>query len=300
MTKQTTSGLGLITRRGALSGCLAGAAALALPLEGVTATGGPMSAAAPPARRPDMRRQTDLYAFRAQAVDKMVVAVTWPRESRGRFRLPPQIPETRLYIGDRMWSSLNVSPGESHVGQAHDSIRIFSGHVAESVNANTVGLEVLLAEGSSTRWAGQGIWAEQLWEDGSRQRMGSPFLAALVSQDESLAALYDASSPATDARMLFDPIACAIGKRARKAGYSGDADLHGRRLAAALLPDMLKYDPVLPSGFTFAARNGRHPRDSDPTVVNSILNGFPGAERPTRGTMLLPTFPYFQSLSAPV
>jgi hypothetical protein len=58
----------------------------------------------------------------------------------------------------------------------------------------------------------------------------------------------------------------------------------------------MKYDPWLPSGFTFAACNGRHPTEPDSTIVNSILNGFPGDEGPAhRSLTLQSSFPYFQS-----
>jgi hypothetical protein len=99
---------------------------------------------------------------------------------------------------------------------------------------------------------------------------------------------------------LSEAVALAIGKRAKKAGYGGDPDLHGRRVATMLLPDLLRYDPKRPAGFTFAACNGRHPAEPDSTVVNSILNGFPDGERPVRRPALQSSFPYFQLPSATV
>jgi hypothetical protein len=99
---------------------------------------------------------------------------------------------------------------------------------------------------------------------------------------------------------LSEAVALAIGKRARKAGYGGDQDLHGRRVARMLLPDLLRYDPERPAGFTFAACNGRHPAEPESTVVNSILNGFPDGERLVPRPVLQSSFPYFQSPSTTV
>jgi hypothetical protein len=178
---------------------------------------------------------------------------------------------------------------------ANDGVRTFSGQVLEDTTGDTVELEALLVEGPSARLAGRGIWAEQLGSDGSRHRVGSPFLAALVGEDARLAALYDTSCPANDTQTLRAAVALAIGKRARQAGYAGDPDLHGRRVATLLLPDLLRFDPQRPAGFTFAACNGRHPAEPDSTVVNSILNGFPAGERPMRRPALRSSFPYFQS-----
>ena len=62
----------------------------------------------------------------------------------------------------------------------------------------------------------------------------------------------------------------AIADNAR-AAEAPDPELHGRRLACILLPDVLRYDPKLPAGFTFAAQNGRHPEEASDIVVNAFF-----------------------------
>jgi hypothetical protein len=301
MTQRTISpSRRVITRREALGGCLVAAVACGLPFEGFAGTRDAATGSARSGRRADMRRRADLYVFGAQEPEKTVVTLVWAQDPTGRFRQgSPAKTETRLHIGGRTWSSHGPSSGIHDLMAENEGVRFFSGPVVEGAGASTVILEALLVEGPSAQLAGQGIWAERLGSNGSRHRVGSPFLAALVDEDESLAALYDASSPATDTRMLSESVARAISKRAGQAGYSGDPDLHGRRLAALLLPDTVKYDPRLPAGFTFAACNGRHPAEPDSTIVNSILNGFPDGEGPARRSPTLhSSFPYFQPHAA--
>jgi hypothetical protein len=293
MTKRITS-FGLITRRETLEGCLAGVIACGLAFDGSAATRD--SGRSLPKSRgcTDTRRRTDLYAFRAKEPGRMAVALVWAQDPTGHKT------ETRLHIGDRTWTSHDPSSGNREVLSESDGVRTYSGRIVEDAAGDAVALDALLVEGPSARLASRGIWAERLGGNGSRYRVGSPFLAALVAEDDRLAALYDASSPATDAQTLGEAVALAIGKRAKKAGYGGDPDLHGRRLATMLLPDLLRYDPERPAGFTFAACNGRHPAEPDSTVVNSILNGFPDGERPVRRPTLQSSFPYFQSLHTTV
>jgi hypothetical protein len=72
---------------------------------------------------------------------------------------------------------------------------------------------------------------------------------------------------------LLRPLEFEISRRLRAAGSQVNPESHGRRLASLLLPDVLRYDPHLPVGFTFAARNGRHPLESADEMVYATLNG---------------------------
>jgi hypothetical protein len=98
-------------------------------------------------------------------------------------------------------------------------------------------------------------------------------VAALFADDPALRVLYDSGSPDTDRQNLAAPFAQIISARAKRSGFLGDPHAYATRLAAKLLPDVLQFDPARPVGFTFAARNGRHPADAESVVVNSILNG---------------------------
>jgi hypothetical protein len=142
------------------------------------------------------------------------------------------------------------------------------------------------------------IWAEQVTSGSHRHRVASPFLAALIAESAPLARAYDAGSPETDSIALREPVASTIARMAEQGHYSGDASAYGQRLALTILPDVLSYDPQLPQGFTFAARNGRHPDDADFAVAHSMLTGTPVSGNMIRRTAnLQPSFPYFQPAS---
>jgi hypothetical protein len=141
------------------------------------------------------------------------------------------------------------------------------------------------------------LWAERLIYDGSRQRIGSPFLTEIVSGNAALAALYHSTSPAEDTAVLTKHVAEAIAEKARAGGHVQSPDMYGRRLASILLPDVLYYHPMLPTGFTFASQNGRHPEEAPEVVVNAILKGISAPASTTRSS-LTNTFPYFPQLMA--
>jgi hypothetical protein len=88
-------------------------------------------------------------------------------------------------------------------------------------------------------------------------------------------------------------VAASIAANARAKGNVGDPEAHGRRLADLLLPDVLRYDPNRPLGFTFADQNGRHPQDASELVVNSILTGDLLSARAGPNVTLQEEFPYF-------
>jgi hypothetical protein len=137
------------------------------------------------------------------------------------------------------------------------------------------------------------IWAERM-VDGMRQRIGAPFLSNIMRDNAELASLYHSSSPDKDRTLLLQPLSVEIARRLRVAGSVVNPDSHARRLAYALLPDVLHYDSRLPAGFTFAAQNGLHPSESPDEVVSTILNG--GKPSDSTAASLQPSvksFPYF-------
>jgi hypothetical protein len=136
-----------------------------------------------------------------------------------------------------------------------------------------------------------GIWAER-FEFGLRERIGTPFLSSLAAGSDQLACIYHSCSPAEDRRLLMQPLAREIAARARTRVANPEG--HGRRLASALLPDVLHYDPNLPSGYTFASRNGRHPSESSTELVNTILEGAPSSKASEGAHHLKKHFPYFR------
>jgi hypothetical protein len=140
---------------------------------------------------------------------------------------------------------------------------------------------------------GLDIWAERVLHTGQRQRVGSPFIAALVAEDAGLARSYHNISPSDDRAILMEDVVKAIAAKGRKSGMAGDPDAYARRVASRLLPDVLHYDPQWPSGFTFAAQNGRHPEEVSDLVVDTILSGSPAAGSLKANVRLQKPFPFF-------
>jgi hypothetical protein len=174
---------------------------------------------------------------------------------------------------------------------------VFTGNVISPLGVHD-GLVTAVVMELPTRAIGQdgsaGIWAEHD-EMGSRRRIGTPFLPDLIAENEDIAAIYHSSTPAQDRDMLIKPVAAAIADRLRAKGAAADASSHGRRVASALLPDVLRYDSARPVGFTFAAQNGRHPLESTDEMVSAFVNGEATSAisvRPARHTG--ETFPYFR------
>jgi hypothetical protein len=208
--------------------------ALALGFAAAAVSVYPLQGAASPAPR----ISDQLYVFAAEQTGKVILLATC---QSGRFCSGPI--ETRFHIGDKVHSL----------------------HRAQGTHSVQLELAVL-------DWTVEPIWAERLGA-GPRRRIATPFLAALIAQDPSLGSLYHASSPDTDEKHLLTPVSELIERRARQSGFEGDSRAYGKRLARAVLPDVLRFDPKRPAGFTFAARNGRHPADNESVVVNSILSG---------------------------
>jgi hypothetical protein len=87
-----------------------------------------------------------------------------------------------------------------------------------------------------------------------------------------------------------------IGRRlsmgaATRIGSEGRA--RAKRLTARLLPDTLRFDPASPSGFTFAAMNGRRVEDTIDPIVRTLLAGAPCSGGSTGRYQASGLFPYF-------
>jgi hypothetical protein len=232
-------------------------------------------------------RLADLYVF--PRATRTVIAVTW------LARASYQKSDLRIHAGPHCWS-VKIPGGEAKpVEWVESRCRIFAGRILSNVKMPGEPLDAVVMEAPSWMISGTGmtgIWAERLTPDGSRQRIGSPFLADIVAGNAALAALYHSTWPAEDTVVLTKRVAEAIAENARAGGEVHNSDMHGRRLASILLPDVLHYDPKLPAGFTFAAQNGRHPEEASHVVVNAILRGS-SVPAPRTKFRLEKRFPYF-------
>ena len=276
--------LARITRRGALA---AGATGLALG----SARG---SAAA------CSTHGSDLFVFRAASSGNLVLAVTF-LSTRALLARPGQSGfEVRIHtgwhVGATSWTVGGPRPLQADVVSHHRAGRSFTGEVGgrqgfEGTRWQAVVLET--SPGFVRAGESLGVWAEICTDDGSRVRVGNPFVAAILARDPLLSALYHAASPADDPVLLAGPLAEHGAIMAATRGSVADPDAHGRRLAALLLPDVLSYRPELPIGFTFAQQNGRHPADATAAVVATVLTGAIARGKPATPFRLAETFPYF-------
>jgi hypothetical protein len=282
-----------ITRRSMLRGGIACALASVVPYKLFSRTTCQKACQPTSSWRSAIPLQTELYVFRGSSQDRTAIAVTWPEDIRHDCTI-------RIHAGTRIWE-FSVSAHRVSQSHRHGDISVFIGNVVATTKADSKPMKAVVMEVDTGGLDGSSmIWAERMVR-GSRQRIGTPFLSAIARDHEDLRHLYHASSPDRDVTVLLQPLSAAIAVRVRLAGLAANPDAHARRLASTLLPDVLHYDPRRPAGFTFAARNGRHPSEPSEAVVHAILNGGkPSEPGPARPYSFVQTFPYFEQLTAAV
>jgi hypothetical protein len=262
-----------ITRRTILGGSIACAVASMIPQTLLGETAGLQQGRA------------NLYVFPGAQMGTTVIATTWP-SPMGRHL------HVRVHAGAQSWRLQIPDSTANGASWQQDGCRIFAGNVAEHVGAVVIETPNGILNGGGPI----SVWAERIAQTGWRQRLGSPFVAAVVAEDDDLARRYHSLSPADDRAELMESVANVIASRAQRSGLAGDPVAYGKRLASRLLPDVLHYDSQSPSGFTFAAQNGRHPADASALVVDTILNGTPAFTAEARIAQLQTRFPYFSKV----
>ena len=291
-----------ITRRSALSGGVACVLGFVVPRRLFSSLISQGTSEAMAGGRISRSMAPNLYAFPGAGHNTTAIAVTWREQALDARCDPGQYSKVRIHAGLNTWE-FDLSNQAPTKLQRSDDISVFTGNVVAPLGVNdalvkAVAMELparAIAQGGSA-----GIWAEH-YKRGLRRRIGTPFLSHLVAENESLAAIYHSSTPAEDRDMLMKPLAAAIADRFRGMSADADAISHGRRLASALLPDVLRYDSDRPTGFTFAAQNGRHPSESTDEMVSAFLNGgAPSAIVVRSARQTLETFPYFRQMAAAV
>ena len=285
-----------VTRRTVLGGALASAVASMVPSKLLAEIAG-SSAFGENDNTQDLNsNKANLYAFPGLQPRTTVIAATWPARLN-RFDWSAQKEsQVTIHAGSQKWN-VTLPGGAMDAGLLElQGCRVFAGSVATRPGRDGVVLKAVVIEIPEKLLHSSGpmdIWAERMMHTGLRRRVGSPFVAALVAEDAGLANSYHSISPSDDRAILTEGIVKAIAAKARKSGMAGDPDAHGRRLALRLLPDVLHYDPQRPSGFTFAAQNGRHPEEASDLVVNTILSGSPASGSAKADLRLQEPFPFF-------
>lgn len=232
---------------------------------------------------------SELYVYRSSDRSRTVLAATWTAPSHCESEL-------RVHAGAKSWTVEVRGEPSIPIFSQQDECQLFSGDVLDRVHGHGARLKAVVIEApthiiSSGRVAG--VWAERFSQDGTRVRFGSAFMARLVATDPAAAKLYHASSPTEDGEELTQRVAKAIAANARASGYTGNASAYGLRVASAITPDAVLFDPISPVGFTFAAQNGRHPDDPVQSVVDSVLHGTLTPRVSPPSLPLEDRFPYF-------
>jgi hypothetical protein len=288
MNVETTT----VTRRTVLGGLLASIVASMVPS---TVFAEVVDFAADGSPHGSNSNKANLYAFPGLQPETTVIAATWPVPLNRFDSSAQKESQVTIHTGDRRWDV--ELPGSIDAALSEQrGCRIFAGSVATQLGSDGVVLKAVIIEMPKALLAGSGaldIWAERVLHTGQRQRVGSPFIAALVAEDAGLARSYHNISPSDDRAMLMEDVVKAIAAKGRKSGMAGDPDAYARRVASRLLPDVLHYDPQWPSGFTFAAQNGRHPEEVSDLVVDTILSGSPAPGLPKAEVRLQKPFPFF-------
>ncbi len=298
MTHPQKLALTVVTRRQALGVWSALSVAGVVSLSSLAGILAPVRKREPGYAGADKPTDIHLYAFRAPGTQRVVVAVTAPVALPGRFSASPPV-ETRFHIGAQTVTVPTARQMTSTEPRSHGDPRTFSGPIVMRIGTAPLVLQAAVLEFPVDTLKLNNIWAERVTSAGRRQRVASPFLAALIAESAPLARAYDAASPETDLIALREAVSSTIARMAERWHYPGDTLAYGQRLAGTILPDVLRYDPQLPQGFTFAARNGRHPDDADFAVAHSMLTGTPvSGNMPRQSAQLQTCFPYFQPASA--
>jgi hypothetical protein len=240
-----------------------------------------------------VRSAADLFVFRSSDNSNLVFAVLSP-ESVASSVSPARF-DVSIHAGPKSWTESSVRSLQTGAITERRHSRIFAGEVVGPSAISAVRHTAIVVESPPDLVpAGEvlDVWAEVRNEDGTRFRVGNPFLGGILARDPALSSAYHATSSAED-RTLFTRLLVSRLVTLGTASGIANSHEHARRLAARMLPDVIHYRPDLPVGFNFASQNGRHPADDTATVVQTILTGSV-ARRPTsRPIRLTANFPYF-------
>jgi hypothetical protein len=248
--------------------------------------------------QPGSQRRSDLFVFPAPDTGNLILAVLVAMTGDRSASSTPLASSVRIHSGQRGWAIDWRS--RSKALRRADKDRCFAGEVIGSdvqIGCRYQAAVIECPRGFLPAGEAVAVWAEIHTEDGTRFRVGNPFVAELLSQHPAFLEAYHAASPADDLALFGDELTRQISAMATAGGVVANPGAHARRLVARLLPDVIEYRSDLPVGFNFAMRNGRHPADNAVTVAATLLAGA-AAPRTPAPFRLSDRFPYFQSVAA--
>ena len=272
----------LISRRTVLG---AAAAGLLVPFVALSAT------------RPSLG-EPELFVFNGHEPDRVVVALLLGSTPTDATRVQDSEQSVRIHVGNRAYLTTVPAPWQGGTVTAASESRIFSGTVVGRGSGDARPELAVILETPVPRditAATLGIWAEVLGpaRRRDRRRVASPFVAAVLREHPPLAHAFHRGFPTGDTQ-LRESFAQQVQSMA--AAHVYDSYTHGKRLAAALLPDVIPYRPDRPVGLSFAAHNGRHPNDQVEPVVAAVLSGAVSPRALRSPYPLAVDFPYFVTL----
>jgi hypothetical protein len=241
----------------------------------------------------NMPSRAELFVFTAPNTGNLIVAVT-SFEDQTRPWLSGS--GVRIHIGRKSWMVNTLKNDRTNdrtntISRIQDGKLFVGGVLRPSENGlvEAYAAAIELSSGLGLENDSLDVWAEVIQENGSRYRVGNPFIAEIMSQNPALSKLYHKTSPDQDLALLARGVADHI---AAISGGLANPWAHGRRLASVLLPDVIRYRQGSAAGFNFASQNGRHPSDATAMVVQTVLTGAVGTCVAPQLAELEGNFPY--------
>jgi Domain of unknown function (DUF4331) len=139
-------------------------------------------------------------------------------------------------------------------------------------------------------WGTTAIQHEGKWV--TINRSATPLIQQVFIHDEHLKDAYNKTLPREDAAHYGAVIAAFTAKVTQLAGTTKDPQAYGQQVAQFLFPDVLTYNPQLPTSYGFAGRNGRALADDTPDVILSLLANTPLSDRVGKPDGFRTHFPY--------
>jgi Domain of unknown function (DUF4331) len=102
-------------------------------------------------------------------------------------------------------------------------------------------------------------------------RCGKPNFAATFNDNPEGSFLYNSTDPATDYDHFAQPVIDLVTQICRVSGSTDQPEIYGQSVANWLFPDVLPFNPQLPTSFGFAGINGRRLQDDFGTVVYTVF-----------------------------
>jgi hypothetical protein len=123
-------------------------------------------------------------------------------------------------------------------------------------------------------------------------RCGRPNFAERFIDNPERSTHYNDTDPVSDLAEFTPDVVRVVAPLVRAAGTHPDPEAYAHLAARALLPDLIPYDPALPTSFGFAGINGRGLRDDFGAVVYSTVFNFPMRTDLAPFADLRPDWPY--------